>query len=234
MGRSSSVSRLSRVSRILGVAAATAAAVALYVALFATPAEAAMGEYIRILYVHVGAAWTTYLSFGVTALAAVAFLWRRTVGWDQLAAASAEVGLVLASLTLMSGMIWGRAAQGWWWRWDDLRLTLTLLLWFIYAAYLILRQYTTGERRATLSAVLAVAAVPTMVLNHFAVVLFQAYHPQPIVARPEGPAMAAEFLVALLQSVVAYTLLYAWLVTERMQLSLDRGKLALMAAARRG
>lgn len=227
------MSRLQRTSRILGVAAAMATVVAAYVALVATPAEAAMGEYIRILYVHVGAAWTAYLSFAVTAIAAVAFLWRRTAAWDQLAASSAEVGLVLTTVTLMTGMFWGRAAQGWWWRWDDLRLTLTLLLWFLYAAYLILRQYTEGERRATLSAVLAVAAVPTMILNHFAVTLFQAYHPRPIVARPDGPAMAGTFQVALLLSVLAYTLIYAWLVSDRLRLSALRSQLAHLAAERR-
>jgi heme exporter protein C len=105
-----------------------------------------------------------------------------------------------------------------------------LLLWFLYAAYLILRQYSTGERRATLSAVLAIAGVPTMILNHFAVTLFQAYHPRAVVARPDGPAMAGSFVAALLLSVLAYTLIYAWLVAERLRLERLRSQLARCAA----
>ena len=109
---------------------------------------------------------------------------------------------------------------------DDLRLTLTLLLWFLYAAYLILRQYTEGERRATLSAVLALMGVPAMVLNHFAVTLFPAFHPQPVAARPDGPALAGPFVVALVLSVVAYTLVYAWLLVVRVRLERLRDRVA--------
>jgi heme exporter protein C len=226
------MARIGTVTRVLGIAAALAVAAALYVALFASPAEAVMGQYVRILYVHVGSAWTAYLSYAVTAFAAVMYLWRRVELWDHVALASAEVGIVLTSVTLITGMFWARSTQGWWWRWDDLRLTLTLLMWFLYAGYLILRQYTEGERRATLSAVIAVAGVPTMILNHMAVTLFPAFHPQPVVARPEGPAISGAFRAALMMSVVAYTFVYAWLLSARVQLEQIRDAVRSHAAAR--
>ena len=137
-----------RLQRGLGWAAAISGIAALYIGLVGSPSEQFLGDLVRILYVHAGAAWVAYLAFGVTALASLVFLWRRQRAWDRLGLASAEIGVVLASLTLGSGMIWGRAAQGWWWRWEDPRLVLTLFMWFLYVAYLILRQFTEGERRS--------------------------------------------------------------------------------------
>jgi len=225
------VNPIDRVIRALTGVTIVAVAAALYFALVATPGERVMGEAIRILYVHAGAAWTAYLAYGVTAVAAVAFLWRGRPAWDRLALASAEWGVVLTTVTLLTGMLWGRVAQGWWWRWDDPRLTLTLMLWFLYAAYLILRQYTEGQRRATVSAVLAVAGVPAMVLNHFVVMLFPAFHPQPVAARPDGPAMSGAFIAALALSFAAYTLVYVTLLVVRVLLERRRDLLAERAVS---
>ena len=203
-------------------------ALALYAALVATPADVVTGDRVRVLYVHVGSAWTAYLAYAVTAVAAVGFLVRRTHHWDRIALASAELGLVLTTLTLVTGMLWGRATQGWWWRWDDARLTLTLLLWFMIVAYLILRQYTEGERRATLSAVLALAAVPAMILNHFAVLIFPAFHPAPVAVRAGGPALAPPFVAGLGLAVVACSLVYLTLLLERIRLEVRRDELVAL------
>ncbi|MCB9176657.1 MAG: cytochrome c biogenesis protein CcsA [Caldilineae bacterium] len=212
-----------RLQRGLGWAAAISGIAALYIGLVGSPSEQFLGDLVRILYVHAGAAWVAYLAFGVTALASLVFLWRRQRAWDRLGLASAEIGVVLASLTLGSGMIWGRAAQGWWWRWEDPRLVLTLFMWFLYVAYLILRQFTEGERRALLSAVLAVIGVPTMILNHVALDIFQQrVHPQRTFIREGGPAASEPIVSALLLSVLAYTLLYAWLLLSRVRLEQAR------------
>jgi heme exporter protein C len=214
--------RLTPAVRVLGAVTVVAVLLALGVALVVSPAERVMGQGIRILYVHAGAAWTAYLSYVVTAIGALMVLWRRQVAWDWLALASAELGVVLTSVTLLTGMLWGRVAQGWWWRWEDPRLTLTLLLWFLYVGYLILRHATTGERRIVLSAVLAVVGIPAMILNHFAVTLFRTFHPEPVVVRPGGPALDAPFGQAILLSVIAYTLLYVTLLLARIRLEARR------------
>lgn len=213
---------LDRLVKPLGAVAIVLSAATLVVGLGLSPDERALGSSIRILYVHVGAAWVAYLSYAVMAVGAVAYLRGRRPGWDRLAAASAEVGVVLMSLTLITGMLWARVAQGWWWQWSDLRLTLTLLLWFMSVAYLALRRATEGDVRAVLSAVLALVTLPAIVLNHFATLLYRGYHPDTIIARPDAPAADVPFLGGVALSLAAYTALYAWLMAARVGLEARR------------
>lgn len=225
--------RLAALARVFGGASLLLIAGTLWAAFLGTPPERTLGEGIRILYVHVGAAWVAYLSYAVTALGALLYLWRRRPIWDRLALASAEWGLVLTTVTLVTGSLWGRQAQGWWWQWSDRRLTLTLLMWFLYAAYLILRRYTEGERRARVSALIALLGLPAMVLNHFATVLFRGYHPDPIVARPDAPAADAPYLIGLGLSLGAFTAIYGYLLLRRMLLASRRAERDRLRAAQR-
>jgi len=213
--------------RWLYAAAAFLVGAALVEALVLSPPERAMGELVRILYVHAGAAWTAYLAYVVTAVGAVMHLRSRRPLWDRVSVASAEWGVVLTTIALLTGSLWGRAAQGWWWTWDP-RQTLTLMLWLLYAGYLILRQYTSGERRATLSAVLALAGLPTMLLNHFAVTLFRADHPPQIVVRGGGPFVDPEIFWPLALSLLAYTALYLALLAARVDLEALRARATLL------
>ncbi len=210
---------LRRLSRALAALSLGLVVVSLYVVFVRTPEERVMGERIRILFVHVGAAWVAYLSYAVTMVGAVLFLVRRDVRWDRLAAASAEWGVVLTSITLLTGSIWARSVNGWWWRWDDSRLNLTLILWFLYVGYLILRRALDGEARAAVTAVVAIAGLPAAVLNHFATLLFRTFHPDPIISRPDQAAADDPFLWALMLSLAAYTAIYAWLLVERVRVS---------------
>jgi len=215
--------RSSRLERGLGGLAAGLAAALIYAGLVASPPEVVLKENVRILYIHAGAAWTAYLAYGLTALGSVLYLRSRRRRWDRLAVASAEAGVVLTAVTLITGSLWGNVAQGWWWRWEDPRLVITLFMFFLYTGYLILRQYTEGERRAALSAVLAIVGIPVMVLNHFAVTLWNRFHPGPIIGRPDGPAVAGDAIMyTLLLSVAAYTVLFAYLVAARMRLEAAR------------
>lgn len=217
--------------RLLATATVAVALLALFMALVWSPREAVMGDRGRILYVHVGAAWTAYLAYAVTALGAVMWLWKRERRWDRLAHASAEWGVVLTTVTLITGSIWGKAVNNWWWDWGDMRLTLTLILWFIYAGYLALRQFARGAGGASAAAVLALIGVPVMVLNHFAVRLWQRSHPGAVVVREGGPAVDPPMLVTILISVVAYTLVYATVLVLRVRLEAQRDAVARMAAA---
>ena len=207
-----------RAVRVLAVLALLAAALGILWISLTVPPEKALGESIRILFVHVGAATMCYVVYGLTALGAVMYLWRREARWDRLAEATAELGLVFTTLTLLTGSIWMKVAQGMWWTWDA-RLTLTMILWFIYVGYLLLRQYTVGEARAALSAVLALIALPLLVLNHFAVSLFRTAHPQSIFYREGGAAASPEYLTALLLSLVIYGLVFAALLAARLRVA---------------
>ena len=217
--------------RKLGLLAVVATVAALGSALKISPPEEVLRETVRILYLHVGAAWVAYLAYAVTAVGALLFLRTRSRVWDHIAAASAEVGLVLTTVTLASGMIWAKGAQGWWWQWSDRRLTLTLFLWLLYVAYIIARGTLDGSSRASVTAVLALVGIPAMILNHFATLLFRGYHPDPIVSRPDAPAADPQFLWALGLSIVAYTLVYVWLVVQRVAVESSADDLSELRSA---
>ena len=216
-------SRLSSASRSLGILTAILMVITLYLALVWSPPERTMlGNSVRILYFHAPAAWTAYLSFGVVALASVLYLWKRTRIWDVVALASVEIGVLLTTLTLLSGMAWGQVIWGVPWSWDA-RLTSTLILWLIYVGYLMLRASVDDpERRARLAAILGIVGALDIPIIHFAVLWWRTLHPAPIAVRPGGPAMDTPLVIALMVSMVAFTVLYAYLMTARVQLELTR------------
>ena len=129
------------------------------------PEDAAQGVVQKILYVHVPTIFSAYLGFFITAFAGIFYLWREHERYDRLAAAAAEVGVVFCTVFLVTGPIWGKGTWGRWWSWD-LRLTLTLLLWFVYLAYLLLRSFSEGSRAARFSSVYGMAALVIIPLHH--------------------------------------------------------------------
>ena len=112
-----------------------------------------MGIVQRIFYYHVPSAMMSFLAFFIVLVASVAYLITRRRGWDITAQAAAELGVVFCSIVLITGPIWAKPIWGIWWTWDA-RLTLTLVTWLIYVAYLMLRAYLPeGARRANMAAV---------------------------------------------------------------------------------
>jgi heme exporter protein C len=216
-------SRLASASRVLGILAAAAMLISLYTGLVWSPPERTMlGDSIRILYFHAPAAWTAYLSTGLLALASLLYLVRRARIWDIVALAAAEIGLLLTSLTLLSGMMWGKVVWGTYWTWDA-RLTSTLVLWLIFVGYLMLRSSVDDpERRARLSAILGILGAADIPIIHFAVLWWRTLHPDPVVIRPGGVAMDQPLLLALMVGIGAFTLLFAYLLTSRVHLELVR------------
>ena len=123
------------------------------------------------MYIHVPSAWLAYLAFGVTGVSSLAYLWKRTrsLAWDRVAGASAEVGVLFMGITLVSGSLWGRISWGTYWEWDS-RLTTTAFLFVTYIGYLAVRDLGgTHQQRAKRSAVLAVLAMLEVPLVHFSV-----------------------------------------------------------------
>jgi heme exporter protein C len=200
---------------------------ALYQALVAAPTERFMGHVQRIFYFHVASAWTAYLAFAVVLAGSVAYLWRRDLRWDRLAAASAELGVLLTTATLASGAIWARRVWGAWWTWEP-RLTTTAVLWRLYAAYLVLRRsLDEPERRARYAAVFGILAFLDVPVVHMSVVWWRSIHPSTI--GPAGIDLHPAMLQALLVAVAAMTLLYAVLL--RLRLALARLEEAVEAGA---
>ncbi len=221
--------QLERWSRITGGGALVLMLVALYGALIFSPPEQLLGDAFRIFYFHVPSAWTAYLAFTVVFIASIVYLITRNRQWDVVALASAELGVVFTTLALITGSLWAKSFWGIWWTWGDMRLTLTLFLWFLYVAYLMLRSYTDpGPQQARLSAVIAIVGVPVIVLNHFAVRIWRTQHPSPVVLREGGPAIEPVMIVVLVISLIAFTVLYVYLLLNRMRL--ERTRIALRSA----
>ena len=141
---------------ILWAASALAMLVTLYLIYMWAPTEQNLGISQRIFYFHVPLAWLGMLSMVLVAIASVVYLITGRDRWDSFAHATAELGVVFASLILITGVIWAKGDLGWWWTWDA-KLTTTLILWFIYVGYLMIRSYAPrGSQGARYGAVLAI------------------------------------------------------------------------------
>jgi heme exporter protein C len=132
--------------------------VALWAAFLYAPRESTMGDVQRIFYFHVASWWVAFIAFTVTFVASIGYLWKGRSRFDQVALASTEIGVVFTTIGLVTGPIWAKYAWGVYWTWDP-RLTTALVLWLMYVGYLMLRRYVPeDDKRATLSAVVAVIA----------------------------------------------------------------------------
>ena len=207
------------------IAAALAVAAVYVRVIWFTPPEATQGLAQKIYYLHLPAALNAYIAFGVVAVTSVVYLWLRDPRADRVAESSAEVGLLFTTVVLTTGPIWGKPIWGTWWTWDA-RLTLTLFLWFIYAAYLVLRgAVTEPEQRARYSAVLGILGALLIPFIHMSVYLFRTLHPMPIVLKPDRPSLPPEMLRTLLFSFAAFFLVYMALLRARYGLAVERALL---------
>ena len=172
-----------------------------------TPIERFQGLPQKIFYLHVPAAWCALLAFSLVGIASVLYLWLRDPRLDLFAASAAETGLVFSLVMLTTGPLWGKPVWGTWWTWDA-RLTLTLILFFIFLGYRALRSALSdpGER-ARFSAVVGILGMVLVPFVHLSVYLFRTLHPQPIVLKPSEPSVPWEMLRTLLTSLGVYTLL---------------------------
>lgn len=203
---------------VLPVAAGIAVLAALWLAL-ASPPDAFQGDYVRIMYVHVPSSWLAFLAFGVTALGSAMWMWRRTIVWDRIAEASAEIGVVFTILSIVTGAIWGEPVWGTYWDWGDARMASTALMLFVYVGYLALRRATPDPvARARRSSILGLIAVVQVPLVYFSVQFWRTLH-QGQTVRPDGIQMDGSMLAALLGGLAAFTLLYLALLVERVRLA---------------
>lgn len=228
-------------TRIIGILTLIGIAWLLAFGLGFSPADRRQKESVRILYVHVPSAWLAYLAFIVTAVASAVYLFskRHSLGWDRLAGASAEVGVLFMGITLVSGSLWGRLTWGVFWQWDA-RLTTTAFLFVTYIGYLAVRRLGgTHEQRARRSAVLALLAVLEIPLVHWSVRLWRSLHQEATVLGTDGDVdMDGLMLFTLFVGVAAFTLMYVWLVIHRQRIltiedQLDADELDRALAMRR-
>ena len=221
-------------TRILGFVAVIAVAAAVGVALFVVPADLNQGDAQRIFYIHPAAAWLAYLSFGVTAMAGIGWLWKRDLRFDSLALAGAEIGVMFTAFTIWAGMMWARPVWGVFWQWEDPRLTTTALLLALYVGYLLFRRLSDDpERRATRAAVIGIVAALDIPIIHFSVEWWRGLHQTPTIGSPErimNPAAPMAFVATLLAMMGAFTVAWLYFMIRRYQLA--RAELAREEATR--
>jgi len=189
-----------------------------------TPIEATQGAAQKIYYIHVPAALSAYLALTICAMMSIVYLWLHDPRADRLAESAGEVGLLFTTAVLCTGPLWGKPIWGAWWTWDA-RLTLTLFLWFVAAAYLVLRGAVDDEHmRGRYAAVVAVLAVLLIPFIHLSVYLFRTLHPMPIVLKPDRPSLPSEMLTSFLISVAAFLFFCLMLIRARYRLAVLRGQ----------
>jgi heme exporter protein C len=204
--------------RILLAIAAIAMAAGLYLTL-TSPVDRLQGEFTRIVNIHAPSMWVAFLAFGVTALASIMWLIRKSTGWDRLAEASVETGVLFTATGLFTGMVWGQAVWGRAWDWADPRMASTAVMFFVYIGYLALRRAIPDAiMRARRSAILGAIAVIQVPLVYFSVNLFRSLH-QTQSIRPDGATMPDAMVVALLVNFVAFTLLYVAMTAARVEVA---------------
>ena len=204
-------------TRALGVVTLVGIAWLVLFGLFVTPADINQGESVRIMYAHVPGAWLAYLAFVVTAISSAMYLFRRTrsLVWDRIAGASAEIGVLFMGISLVTGSLWGRITWGTFWTWDA-RLTTTAFLFVTYVGYLAVRNLGgTHHQRARRSAVLALLAVLEIPLVHFSVELWNSLHQEASVVGNTDVTMDGLMLFTLFLGVIVFTLMYVWMLMHR-------------------
>src|SRR6266446_4344368 len=204
--------------RVLPPLTGLAMLAALVIVFLLVPTEREMGIVQRIFYFHVASAWVAFLGFFLVAGASAVYLWNGSRAADRLAEAAGEVGVLFCTLVLVTGPLWARPIWGVWWTWDP-RLTMTLILWAIYASYLMLRAFggedETVRRYAAVLGIIGVLDIPLIMVS---VRLLRGIHPAVITRNEGGSGLVDPWMrVGLVVSALALVLLAAWLVMIRMR-----------------
>ncbi|MDE2888819.1 MAG: cytochrome c biogenesis protein CcsA [Gemmatimonadota bacterium] len=215
-------------SRVLGVLALIGMLLAPWFALVYASVERQMGLAQKIFYFHVPSAFAMYAAFFLVFIFSILYLVRSEKRWDIWASCAAEVGLLFCTLVLLTGPIWAKPVWGAWWVWDA-QLTLTLVLWLIFIAYMMLKSYSEDPlQSARFRAVLGIIGFLDAPLIHYSTRLWRTQHPE--VVRAEKIGLPPDMLVAFVFCSAVFLVLAAALLTRRASLELAREELESLKA----
>ncbi len=185
---------------------------AIYMIFMWVPNEKIQGPVSKIIYFHVASAWIGFFAFFVVFIAGIMYLRTKDLKWDRIGFVSAEIGILFTTIVLLTGPIWGRASWNAWWTWDP-RLTTTLILWFIYMAYVMIRtSVNEDEKRARYSAVFGIVGFIDVPIVFMSIRWWRTIHPT--VLNSDGFAMAPSMIKTLILSIVAFTLIYFYFLQK--------------------
>jgi heme exporter protein C len=218
---------------MFGVTAVVLALAGLWLG-FTAPEDYQQGDTVRIMFIHVPAAWLSMFVYVCLAVASFLALVFRHALADAAAQAAAPLGAAFTFLALVTGALWGRPMWGAWWVWDA-RLTSVLVLFLVYLAYIALRASLDDEAKAARAgAILALVGAVNLPVVKFSVDWWNTLHQGASVFRKQGPAMTNEFLWPLLLMGLAFMAAFGslWLVGIRAQVWRRRAEAAALRAAR--
>jgi heme exporter protein C len=198
---------------------------------FAVPPDYQQGDTVRIMFLHVPAAWTAMMAYGLMALASAIGLINRHPLADVAAKAAAPLGAVFTALGLVTGSLWGKPMWGAWWVWDG-RLTSFLLLLLLYLGYIALGSAIEDETRsARACAILAIVGAVNLPIIEFSVDWWTTLHQGESILRKGGSLISPVFLWPLLLMGLGYTLLFfsLWLVRIRTEIVNRRARTLMLA-----
>jgi len=213
---------------ILGVAAAVLFAAGIWLS-FTAPEDYQQGDTVRIMFVHVPAAWLSLMVYGALGVSSFFALVFRHLLADAAARAAAPLGAAFTALALITGSLWGRPMWGTWWEWDA-RLTSVLVLFLFYLGYMALRASIDDEQKAgRAAAVLALVGLVNLPIVKFSVDWWNTLHQPASVFRPDGPTLTADLLTPLIVMALAYTTLFFALWITAIHTEIRRRRTAALA-----
>jgi heme exporter protein C len=197
----------------------------LYTGLVMSPADYQQGEAVRIMYIHVPAAWMSSMIYGFMALMSAVFLiWKHNLA-DLLARQAAGIGAVFTLVTLITGMLWGKPMWGAYWVWDA-RLTSVLLLFFLYLGYLgVAGLAPYQERTKTSCAWLCLIGAINLPIIKFSVNWWNTLHQPASILRAGGPSIDNSMLTPLLLMIASAMALFLALLLVRADTAMKQQKL---------
>lgn len=217
MRNTNNLSPKSNFDSALGWVSFLAVSISLFLIFIWVPNEKVQGPVSKIIYFHVSSAWLGFFAFLVVMLSGIMYLKTKNLKWDVISCASAEIGVLFTTIVLVTGPIWGRASWNAWWTWDS-RLTTTLVLWFIYVAYLMIRSsFAEEEKKARISAVFGIIGFLDVPIVWMSIRWWRTIHPT--IVSSGGFAMDPRMVLTLLVSLTSFTLLYFYLLRKSVAIS---------------
>ena len=197
----------------------------LYFGLFGSPDDYQQGATVRIMYLHVPAAWMALFCYSALAIACgVALVWKHPLA-SIAAKATAPIGACFTFLALITGSLWGKPMWGTWWVWDA-RLTSVLILLFLYLGYIALNNaFDDPERGSNASAILAIVGVVNVPIIKFSVDWWNTLHQPASVLKMGGPAIHSSMLVPLILMALAFKSYYIWVLLFRIRGEINTQKI---------
>lgn len=207
---------LRKAEKVFDALSLIAIPIALWFAFAYAPLEIKMGAVQKIFYFHVSAAWIGFFAFFVTFLMSIMLLLTKNYLYDDIAEASAGVGVIFCTIVIVTGPLWAKPTWGVYWTWDP-RLTSTLILWFVYISYIMLRKFIDDpDKRSKFSAALGIVGFIDVPIVFLSIRWWRTIHPN--VVQPGGGGLHPDMRTAMFVCLGAFTVLYICMMIKKIRL----------------